>query len=196
MARIHYVDPESFSETELLKTAHEPEELPEELQPLLESPIRNVYRALANNEPATRAFREWMGTVWQQAGLSIRERELVILTAARTVDSRYEWHQHVRHAITAGIEPEEIIAISTNPGDPQGFEPREQALITYAHGVCADTVTDAMFESFATFVDQETVVGTTMLAAGYLGLAHMLHAMEVDTEEPFVGWELERLGKK
>lgn len=193
MARIQFVDPDTFPEKELLKTAHEPDELPSELDQLLESSIRNVYLALANNKPATRTFREWMGTVWQEAGLTARHRELVILTAARSSDSSYEWHQHVRHAITAGISKAEIRAISADPSDPDLFEGFERAIIRYANGVCTGSVDDELYDSLANHATDDTVIGVTMLAAGYLGLARMLHALDVETEEEFVGWSLERL---
>lgn len=194
MARIPYVDAADVPDRDLLVTAQDPGDLPPEIDHLLESPVRNVYRALGHNPATAGAFRGYMGTVWRESGLDVRQRELVILTAARAANNAYEFHQHVRHAIAAGISPAVIRGLTAEPADLDGLGEAERALVRYADAVCRRTVDDRRYDALASHFGESTVVGTTMLAAGYHGLARALEAFDVDTEEAFVGWNLETLG--
>jgi len=192
MARVPYVDPESFAgDPTLLKTSMDPEDLPGVYRETFSTGTRHVHRAIGNNPEALRAFRESIRGFWGASGLTDRERELTILAAARASDARYEWHQHVRHALSVGLTPEEIRAVGRREYD--GFPEAEAALLEYVAGTAAGAVNDATFERFAERFDRETVVGTTVLVGSYAGLARALDAMAVEPEEAFVGWELEGL---
>ena len=192
MARVPYVDPEAFpGDPDLLVTSMDREDLPAEYRDALGTGPRHVHRAVGNSPGALRAFRESIRGFWRESGLSDRERELTILATARASDARYEWHQHVRHGLSVGLTPEEIRAVGA--GEYDGFGEAEAALLAYVAATAAGTVDDATFDRFADRFDRETVVGTTMLAGSYAGLARALDAMGVEPEEPFVGWELERL---
>lgn len=192
MARVPYVDPETFSgDPDLLRTSMDDEDLPEEYRDLFSTGSRHVHRAIGNNPAALRGFRESNATVWGESGLTDRQRELTILAVARASDSRYEWHQHVRHGLSVGLTPEEIRAVSGEEYDD--FPEVEAALLAYASATGHGTVTDETFERFEAQFDRETVVGTTMLAGSYAGLARALDAMGVEPEEEFVGWDLEGL---
>lgn len=192
MARVPYVDPESFAGNgDLLETSMDPEALPEEYRDRFSVGSRHVHRAIANNPAMLRGFRDSNATVWQESGLSSRERELAILASARESGSRYEWHQHVRHGLSVGLTPDEIRAVAREEYDD--FPEAEAALVAYAAAVSGKRVDDETFERFADRYDRETVVGTTMLVGTYAGLARALDAMGVEPEETFVGWELEDL---
>ncbi len=192
MARLPHVDPETFSgDGDLLETSMDDEALPERYRGRFSTGARHVHRAIANNPAMLRGFRDSNSTVWQESGLSSRERELAILASARASDSRYEWHQHVRHGLSVGLTPEEIRAVAR--GEDEAFPEEEAALVAYAAAVSGGTVDDETFERFADRYGRETVVGTTMLVGSYAGLARALDAMGVEPEEAFVGWELEDL---
>lgn len=193
MARVPYVDPEDLPADDqgLLRTSMDEADLPEAYRHLQSTAVRNVHRAIGNNRPVLRAFREMVGTTWRGSGLTGRERELVILAVARATDSRYEWHQHVRHALAAGLEPGEIRAVSR--GDHDGFAPDERALLAYAGATATGSVEDAHHDALPDRFDAADRVGITMLASAYTGLARALDAMAVEPEEPFVGWDLDGL---
>ncbi|MEF8788772.1 MAG: carboxymuconolactone decarboxylase family protein [Haloarculaceae archaeon] len=192
MARVPYVDPESFpGDRDLLETSMDDEDLPEEYRDLFSTGARRVHRTVANNPDLLRGFRESNATTWHESGLSDRERELTILASARANGSRYEWHQHVRHGLSVGLTPAEIRAVGRR--DHEAFPEREAALLAYASATAEGTVDDDTFDRFAATFDRETVVGATMLVGSYTGLARSLDAMGVEPEEAFVGWELEGL---
>ena len=180
MARVPYRDPDDLPAEyrDLLYSSRDPDE------------TANVFRALANDPPVLDSFRKYFGVLWAESGLDERERELVILTAARAADSTYEWHQHVRIARSVGVDDDEIRAIGS--GDFATFAGREATLLRFARAVAEDAVDDARFASAAAEFDDSTLVGVAMLASGYLGLARALSALDVDVEadQEFVGWDL------
>lgn len=193
MVRIPYVDPADFPDEEryLLETSMDTEEFAETYRHLFSTETRNVHRAIGNNPAVLRGFRESNATLWNESGMTERQRELVILAVAREMDSRYEWHQHIRHALSVGLSPDEIRAITRE--DYADFPDLEAALLTYATALAHDGVKDEQYSAIAARFDDSTVIGVTMLASGYAGLARALTALGVEPEEPFIGWDLERL---
>lgn len=165
------------------------EGLPEEYQYLLAEDAlgeRNIFRAIGNNPPVLQSYMRYGTTLWEDAGLTERERELVILAVAREVGSRYEWQQHVELGREAGLAPEEIRAIGRD--DLDAFGARERALVAYARAFASGDVTDEVHDAVADHCDDGTVAGLAMLAAHYVGTARVLDALAVPLEGEFVGW--------
>lgn len=150
----------------------------------------NVYRSLANDVGLLEAFRRYGTAVWEGIDLTPEEREIVILATASAAGSAYEWHQHVRVALDAGVPTAQIRAVS---GDRDALPPERAALAAYTERFVEGTVDDATAERLLRFFDDAALVGVGQLAGLYLGLARQLDALDVDTEGPFVGWDLERL---
>lgn len=150
---------------------------------------RNTHRALAHNPDILDAYRLFGAAVWQESGLSPRERELVILSVARTLDSEYEWHQHARIALTVGIPAAELRALSR--GNKDTFAPDERTLIEYTERFVEGTVTDEIHGTFLDLCDESMLVGVTQLAGYYLAIDRMGRGLDLDLEEEFVGWEPE-----
>jgi alkylhydroperoxidase family enzyme len=157
----------------------------------LRSDRLNVYRLLGRNPAVLAGFREYLGTVWAEAGLAPHERELVILATARAADSRYEWHQHVRVALDEGMSVDTILAVAR--GEPDRLAPADAALVDYATAFVAGAVDDAAHDRLTAHFDEPTVLGVAALAGNYLGLARTFDALAVDLETEFVGWDLENL---
>lgn len=187
MARIPYPEEVPADLIESQRT----DSLPEENQHLSQSPARNVYRSLAHDTDHIRGVRDFIGVTWEHSNLTDRQRELVILSTARAINAEYEWHQHVRIAILEGVDPEEIRAISE--GDLEQFEEDESSLISYARATSRRETTDDDIEELCDIFDIETVVGITSLIGSYVYLETVLSAFDIETEEPFVGWDLDEL---
>lgn len=165
--------------------------LPEEYQSLFDTDALgelNLFQAMAHTPRAMKAYMRYGTALWNAGTLSTRERELAILSVARTVRSEYEWHQHVGLGRDAGIEDEELRALAR--GDACGLSEREQAIVHYASAVATGAVTGPLFEAAEAVTDTETVVGLTMLAGHYLMTARILDALSVPVDGgEFVGWE-------
>ncbi|WP_254821757.1 carboxymuconolactone decarboxylase family protein [Haloglomus halophilum] len=151
----------------------------------------HLFGALANNPPVLDAFVTFAGTLWDECGLDAADRELVVLTVARQTHADYEWHQHVPLALEAGLSEATVRAV--REGRYDDLEPHREAIASYAAAVATATVDDALHRALAERVDDRTVVGVTMLAGVYTGLARFLDALAVGPEESFVGWGLDGL---
>jgi alkylhydroperoxidase family enzyme len=151
----------------------------------------NVYRAIANNPLVLAGFREFLGALWSESGLSDRQRELVILTVAAETDSAYEWHQHVNIATDVGLDSAEITALAR--GIPTSLPVEEQALIAYTRAVVHGYVTDVIYAAVADLFDENAIVGITATTAGYLALSRVIHSLGVplEADDTFVGWDVE-----
>lgn len=170
------------------------DELDEEYADLVVSSLQpgkrvNVYSAIGNNPSVLAGFREFLGSLWDHSGLSDRQREIVILTAASEIGSEYEWHQHVNVATNSGLSREEIAAIGRD--DRTEFPIDEGALIAYTRAVARGRVTDALHETVLEELGTEATVGAASTAAGYVALGRVIDALGVDIEEgdEFEGWD-------
>lgn len=191
MARVSYVDEEDLPEEYrgLTEAFRSPEDIDEEYRHLMSGSARNVYRVFAHLPPVLRAFRDLGGALWNEAGFTARQRELVILAVARELDSAYVWHQHVRIALNAGLPREDLLAVEA--GDLEGFGDDERALMGYARAYVRGAVDGATHEAARAHFDEATVVGIGLLAAFYATICRSMDALDVDLEEPFAGWRLE-----
>lgn len=128
--------------------------------------------------------------IWKASGLTPRVREIVILRCAYTRQSTYEWHQHVRIATGEGLTPAEINAVR-DWRQASVFSDDERALLAYVDELAANPrPSDAIFAAFARGRSDAEILGVTMLITLYFQLAGVMAAMDLETEEPFVGWEV------
>jgi alkylhydroperoxidase family enzyme len=149
----------------------------------------NVYAAVANNEEVLAGLRAFLSSLWDSSGMTDRQREIVILTAAAETENAYEWHQHANIAGEDVLSLAELAAIAED--DPAPFDAEEVALQEYARAVVTGTVTDEIHDALAETFDDRTLAGAAATAAGYLALGRMIEAfgVEIETGDEFVGWD-------
>jgi alkylhydroperoxidase family enzyme len=148
-------------------------------------PVLNVYRMFLVNPEIPLNAR----AVWAASGLSPRSREIVILRAAFSRQSTYEWHQHVRIARDAGLGDADINAVR-NWQRSSNFSADERALLAYVDALAANQrPDDTSFAAVRKGRSDSELMGVTYLITLYFQLAQLMATMELETEEPFVGWE-------
>jgi alkylhydroperoxidase family enzyme len=149
----------------------------------------NVYAATANNEEVLEGLRAFLGSLWDSSGMTDRQREIVILTAAAETGNDYEWHQHVNIAAGEVLSPDELAAIAADDSTPFGAD--EVALQEYARAVVTGSVTDEIHDALAETFDDRQIAGAAATAAGYLALGRMIEAfgVEIEAGDEFVGWD-------
>lgn len=163
------------------------EDLPEEYRYLFtENDVgdAHIFQGMANAPEQFQWYMRYSSRLWET--LPDREREVVILAAARALEHPYEWHQHVRLGHEAGLTDDEIAALSD--GDHDVLDDHEAALATYVRAVTLGDVRDIEHDRLCEHYGNETVVGVAMLASHYVATAHVLDAMDIELEEAFVGW--------
>ncbi|WP_066416471.1 carboxymuconolactone decarboxylase family protein [Halorubrum aethiopicum] len=168
-------------------------DVPDEHEALLESALQgkplNVYRSIGNNPAVLAGMRSFLRSLWNDSGLTDRERELVILATAATIDSRYEWHQHVNIARDVGIDDAVIAGIGT--GDPTALDRDERTLVAYVRAVVEESVDAVTHESIAALYDDDEIVGIAATAGGYAALGALIRAFDLELESgtTFHGWD-------
>jgi 4-carboxymuconolactone decarboxylase len=150
----------------------------------------NIQRAfLTNPGIGLNAFQ-----IWKASGLSNRHREIVILRCAFQKRCTYEWHQHVRIARGEGLTDDEIRAV-TDWQDSKAFDAEERRLLAYVDELATNArPSDAAFARISETRTPGEMFGVTFLITLYFQLAHVMEALDLETEEPFVGWALEGTG--
>jgi AhpD family alkylhydroperoxidase len=163
-----------------------PEEMTEQARELtLERGNLNVYRVLANAE---KVFTGWMlagRDALASPVVPIRLRELVTLRTAYLMDCPYELGQHNDVARTAGVDSDEITAV-TSDSDWQttDFSPVERLVLQLTTElVTTRGVSAALFDQVHKALGSETTVEVLMIINRYSGLALMLNALDVDLDD-------------
>ncbi len=171
------------------------EDIPEDLQYVWDrnandGNLANIFRTMANNPELWRSYLRLGNGLWNQCGLDVPTRELVILRTSILHHSQYEWHQHVRIGRQAGLSNDKIVALH-HWRDSELFSEAERALLGYVDTLAASDHPSAdAHNDLARHYDNSTVVGVNLLTGFYGMTAKFLGAMEVETEGPFIGWQL------
>ncbi|MCZ2111195.1 MAG: carboxymuconolactone decarboxylase family protein [Dehalococcoidia bacterium] len=153
--------------------------------------VPNIFRVMGNNPKVLRSYLRLGNGLWAACGLDVKTRELAILRTAILHHSIYEWHQHVRIGRAAGLSDEQIVALHHWRGS-ELFSPAERAMLAYVDAVAAtEHPSQEIHEELAKYWPNSAIVGINLLAGYYEMTAKFLGAMEVEPEEPFVGWQLQ-----
>jgi len=166
----------------------EMEEIPEAYHHLFTDDYlgdRNIFRAWAHNPEVLEATLEYLNTLYEQ--VTDREKELLILKVAHTMDSEYEWHQHVDIARDLGVTTDDMRAIGREKYDH--FSQEERALLEYAEAEVDGSVTDELHDRLAHQYDEGQIVAIGLLVGFYTGLCNYIAATDLPFEGgEFVGW--------
>lgn len=150
---------------------------------------RHIFRVWAHNPEVLEATLEYLEVLYGQLG--DRRKELVILTVARAREARYEWHQHVDIARSAGVTIEEIQALGGD--DLSVFDDAEYVLLKYARAVESGTVTDQIHDALGGAYPKREIVAIGLLVDFYVGLCNYVAAVDLPFEGgEFVGWTPEQ----
>ncbi|MEX0683372.1 MAG: carboxymuconolactone decarboxylase family protein [Dehalococcoidia bacterium] len=124
------------------------------------------------------------------SGLDVRTREILILRCAFLKRSTYEWHQHVRFAREGGLSDHEILEVKLWRGSDV-FSENERGVLAYAD-VMHEGVrpSDEVFQGLFTGRTVPQVIAVALIVGHYFALAGLMQTFDIETEEPFIGWDL------
>ena len=108
-----------------------------------------AFRTLANNPGVARVAYNQLIQLLENNKLDTRLRELMIMRIGWVTGSAYEWTQHWRVATTAGIPPEDVLAVRDwrNSGRLSAADKAilaDTADLIAAHRLDLDTVRDVL----------------------------------------------------
>lgn len=149
----------------------------------------NLFATLAHHPKLLKRWSAFGGVLLYGGELPQRERELLILRTAWNCEAAYEWGQHVRIGLAAGLTRDEIAAVATDdPGDDQGWSPGDAALLRAADELHHDArIGDATWAELAEAWNEAQLVELCMLVGQYHLVAFTLNSLGVQREEGVEG---------
>ena len=147
-----------------------------------EGTVLNIFRTLVHAPRALTAFLAWGSYILSRRNsLAERERELVILRTGYNCGSGYEFTQHTRIGLDAGLSPAEIEAIKAGPGDPAWSE-ADRALLRATDDLTRDFhVSDQAWAALSGLSDKQKM-DLVMTVGQYSQVSMMLNSFGVQLD--------------
>lgn len=167
-----------------------PEDWAEDLRPMLTADIDdrprlgdlNIFTTLARHPELFRNWMQFAGFLLLGGKLSFADRELLILRTGYNCRSPYEWGQHVRIALSGGIEREVVDRVAAGPDAP-GWDERQATLLRAADELHADArISGGTWDDLARHLDEQQLIELPMLVGQYHLVAFTLNSLGVQPE--------------
>ncbi|MFM7551664.1 MAG: carboxymuconolactone decarboxylase family protein [Actinomycetota bacterium] len=169
MARAPHPDPDALS--------------PATRAALAELPGNNVFEALAHADAAFAPLMALTASLWNDADLTPRRRELAILRTARLVGSDYEWMHHVEVARMVGIGEGEIAAIDAGDLAAGGFAAADRLLLDAVPCLLERRRTDdAAFAALRDAIGLRQLVELHLVVGLYATIAAVVADLDVEPD--------------
>jgi alkylhydroperoxidase family enzyme len=145
-------------------------------------PVLNVQRTLFRAPAASDAFGRWAGYVMSERNsLPARQREIVILRVGFLCKSGYEFAQHERFGLQAGLTADEIAKIKA--GADAGWAAADAALIRAADDLVGDHfVSDRTWAELRAHFDEKQCMDVVFTAGQYTQVSMILNSFGVQLE--------------
>jgi alkylhydroperoxidase family enzyme len=145
-------------------------------------PPPNVFTTLARHR---RLFRPWLrfaGRLMPGGTLPRADTELLILRVAHNCGSEYEWRQHERIALTAGLSAEDVARVREGPA-AEGFSERQKLLLRAADELHAErNISDELWSELRPLLSDRKLIELCMLVGHYEMLAMTLNSLRVEPD--------------
>lgn len=158
-------------------------DLPEAEQYLLERPI-NLFKALANNTEAMKAFGGPGLWIRHKCPLNPRLREMAILQVGYVTNSAYEFSHHVKLSKQYGVVADDISAIiAESRGEKTSLSELEKAALKASRQMTLEmTIDDDVWSVLEAGLGVERLIELVLIIAHYAYVVRVLGALKVDVE--------------
>jgi alkylhydroperoxidase family enzyme len=155
----------------------------EALEAFRPGPVLNIFRTLAHAPKALGRFNAWGGYVLSRRNdLPPREREMVILRIGFLCRSGYEFTQHTRIGLQAGLAEAEIARIKQ--GADAGWSPADAALIRACDELHHDQfITEPTWGALREHFTEKQCMDLVFTAGQYTQVSMMLNTFGVQLDE-------------
>ena len=150
--------------------------------------VLNIFRTLAHAPRALTAFLGWGNYILsRRSALGPREREIVILRTGYNCRSGYEWTQHKRIGLDAGLTEAEIERIKTGPDAGEWTEVERAMLRATDELTAGHFVTDATWAALAPLGDKGRM-DLVFTVGQYTQVSMILNSFGIQVED---GWQVD-----
>jgi 4-carboxymuconolactone decarboxylase len=146
-------------------------------------PVLNVFRTMIAAPKAAKGFFAWANYVLSRRNdLPPREREIVILRIGYLCRSGYEWTQHKRIALNAGLSEDEIARIKIGAGAP-GWSAADAALLQASDELHHDHfIGDATWSALRNNFTEKQCMDVVFTAGQYTQVSMFLNTFGVQLD--------------
>jgi alkylhydroperoxidase family enzyme len=149
--------------------------------------VLNIFKVIGHNPLLLRNYSRFGTTFFTNATmLSPRLREVAVLRIGQLTGSEYEFAQHVRIALMAGLTVEEIAGLQ-NYDETESFSDLDRAVIRYTDAVSALTgdVSD-LARGLKRWLSERELMELTFAIGHWNMVARLLVPLEVALDEALV----------
>lgn len=152
-------------------------------------PHLNIYRMLANSEPALKGFVRMGNALLFRCELDPTLRELAILRVGRLSRAAYEVFQHERIAREAGVVEEKIAALRDATIEAAAFSDHDKAVLRFTDDVVRNVkASDRTVKAVQAFLSPAAVLELTLTVGYYMMVCRLLETTGVEGEEGQAEW--------
>ncbi len=148
----------------------------------------NIFRTLVRHPKLFKRSMVLATGLLMKGALPARLREIVILRVAWRSGSAYEWGQHVRIGLDAGLDHVEIEALATE-GAESTWSDADRLAITVTDELCAtNDLTDTSWDRALARWGEQDLIELIFLIGNYRMLAGFLNAARVELDDGLEGF--------
>ena len=142
----------------------------------------NIFTTLARHPELFKRWMPFAGYLLVGATLPFADRELLILRTGYNCRAPYEWGQHVRIAMSGGIERDVIDRVAAGP-DAAGWDERQALLLRAADELHAHArISEATWGGLAGHLEEQQLIELPILVGQYHLVAFALNSLAVQPE--------------
>jgi alkylhydroperoxidase family enzyme len=149
----------------------------------------NIFATLAHHPRLLKRWSAFGGVLLYRGELPARERELLILRTAWNCHADYEWGQHVRIGLDAGLTRDEVAAVTADAaGTDPAWSDVDAALLLAADELHADAhISDGTWAALAGRWSAAQLIEVCMVVGQYHLVAFTLNSLGVQREDGVEG---------
>jgi alkylhydroperoxidase family enzyme len=150
---------------------------------------RSAFRVLANNPPLLKAVFGQLTTLLLRNTFDTRLRELMIMRIGWVTGSVYEWTQHWRVATTAGIAPEDVLAVRDWRASDRLTAADRAVLAATDESLAGRTISDTTWAEVTKHVtDPAQQVEFVVAMGNWTMFSMLLRNLEIPLEDGVAAW--------
>lgn len=143
---------------------------------------QNIFRTLIHNAQLISAWGPFGRYILQQSTLPARDREILILRMGWLCQSGYEWGQHARIGLRAGLESEDLYRIAEGP-DAEGWNDLERTLLRTVDELHYEAgLSDGTWKSLRDHYSLEQTVDAILTVGEYKMVGMALNSLGVQLD--------------
>jgi AhpD family alkylhydroperoxidase len=145
-------------------------------------PLPGILGLFAHHPRLTGDWLHFSAGLLDDPVLDPRDRELLVLRVAWRAQCGYEWAQHARMAVAAGLTPAQVAA-AAGPLDGAGWDARDRDLLAAADQLVEDhRIDDVTWRRLAARFDERQILELLFVVGSYLCLALVLNGAGLEPD--------------